>query len=261
MSKEDLSMKKYFAYGMAVLALTAAPLFAQVGSGTSGQGRVTPVPNTASQPPVTGGATDQGGSRPGGATPEDSAPAQPNAPTGSGARAGKDPDPAKSAQDEKNSGRASAADQSFVIEAARGGMAEVELGKLATRNASNARVKQFAERMAADHGKANAELKSLAESKGITIPMDLGETHKETRDRLAKLSGTAFDNAYIQAMVADHEEDVLAFQKESASGTDPAVKAFAARTLPTLEAHMKMVREISQSLGRTGVGTSGKIPE
>src|SRR4051794_19247289 len=88
---EELTMRKSIAYGTAVLVLSALPSFAQVGSGTSGQGGVTPVPNSASQPPATGGATDQGGSRSGTTSdPNDSTPAQPNAPTGSGARAGKD---------------------------------------------------------------------------------------------------------------------------------------------------------------------------
>jgi putative membrane protein len=255
---EEHTMKKYIAYSTAVLALSAAPLFAQVGSGTSGQGRVTPVPNTASQPPTTAGATDQGGSRQGSSTPDGSTPAQPNAPTGSGARAGKDADPQQTAADEEKAG---VADQSFVIEAAQGGAAEVELGKLATQKSSNPRVKQFGQRMVADHGKANTALKSLAESKNITIPMDLGDKHKATRDQLAALSGAAFDRAYIQAMVADHDEDVAAFQKESESGKDAAVKAFAAATLPTLEEHKKMVESISQSLGHGAVGTSGKAPK
>jgi len=264
-------MKKFIVYGTAVLALSGSPAFAQVGSGTSGQGRVTPVPNGATQPPSSGGITDQGGSRPGTGTPDG---ATPTPEPGAGATAGtpqgsgrdRDGDRGSSGQRENPSHESKAADapagdETFVLEAAQGGMAEVELGRLAVQKASNARVKQFGQRMVTDHGKANDELKSLAMDKKITIPAELDAKHKATRDRLAKLSGSAFDHAYIQEMVTDHQKDVADFRKESESGRDVAVKAFAAKTLPTLEEHMKMVQDVSESLGHSAVGTSGSAPK
>jgi len=145
------------------------------------------------------------------------------------------------------------ADQHFVTDAAVGGMAEVELGKLAADKAANADVKKFGQRMADDHGKANDELKSLAQSKQITLPSATDAKHKATIERLSKLSGEAFDRAYVQEMLKDHQKDVAAFRTESKSGKDPEVKAWAGKTLPTLEEHLKMV----QDLNRTAVGTSG----
>jgi putative membrane protein len=133
------------------------------------------------------------------------------------------------------------------------GMAAAELGKLATEKASNADVKKFGQRMADDHGKANDELKSLAQSKQITLPSAIDAKHKATIDRLSKLSGEAFDRAYVQEMLKDHQKDVAAFRTESKSGKDPEVKAWADKTLPTLEEHLKLV----QDLNRTAVGTSG----
>src|SRR5439155_13209315 len=106
-------------------------------------------------------------------------------------------------------------DQTFVMDAAQGGMAEVELGKLAADKASNDDVKKFGQRMADDHGKANDELKTLAANKNITLPTDLDARDKALRDRLSKLSGPAFDRAYMQAMVNDHVKDVGAFKRES----------------------------------------------
>ena len=145
------------------------------------------------------------------------------------------------------------ADHHFVMDAASGGMAEVELGKIAADKASNADVKKFGQRMADDHGKANDELKSLAQSKQITLPTMIDAKHKATIDRLSKLSGAAFDRAYVQEMLKDHQKDVAAFRTESKSGKDPEVKAWAGKTLPTLEEHLKMV----QDLNRGAVGTSG----
>lgn len=146
-----------------------------------------------------------------------------------------------------------AGDNHFVMDAASGGMAEVELGKLAADKATKDEVKKFGQRMADDHGKANDELKSLAQSKSITLPTATDAKHKATIDRLSKLSGEAFDRAYVQEMLKDHQKDVAAFRTESKSGKDPEVKAWAAKTLPTLEEHLKMV----QDLNRGAVGTSG----
>jgi len=146
-----------------------------------------------------------------------------------------------------------AADQTFATKAAQGGMAEVELGKLAAEKASSDTVKKFGQRMADDHSKANDELKKLAESKNITLPSTIGPEEKALRDRLSKLSGAAFDQAYMKAMVNDHVKDVNEFKMESKSGKDPELKAWAAKTLPTLEEHLKMAREANGA-----VGTSGK---
>jgi putative membrane protein len=121
------------------------------------------------------------------------------------------------------------ADEAFVKEAAKGGLAEVEFGKLATEKASNDRVKQFGQKMVTDHSKANDELKPIAASKNIQAASELDSKHKATYDRMKAMSGATFDRAYVSDMLRDHEKDVAAFRKESTSGRDPDVKAFAAK--------------------------------
>ncbi len=143
-------------------------------------------------------------------------------------------------------------DQHFIHEAAIGGMAEVELGKLATQKASSEQVKQFGQRMVDDHGKANDELKTIAQNKSVTIPSDLDAQHKALRDRLSKLSGDAFDRAYMQEMLKDHRKDVNEFRTESKTGKDADVKAWAAQTLPTLEDHLKMAQDANRAVGTSG---------
>jgi len=150
------------------------------------------------------------------------------------------------------------ADQPFAREAATGGMAEVELGTLAKGKASNADVKQFADRMVTDHGKAGDELKQWAQQKKVTLPTAIEAKHKATQDRLSKLSGDAFDKAYMRDMVTDHEHDVAAFKREAASGKDPDLKAWAAKTLPTLEDHLKMARDTAAKVGAHTAPTSAK---
>jgi putative membrane protein len=169
----------------------------------------------------------------------------------------------KAAKPARSSG---SGDLSFVLDAAKGGMAEVELGKLATEKAASDEVKKFGQRMVDDHSKANDELKSLAQSKSITLPTAVDAKDKATHDRLAKLSGAAFDRAYMQHMVADHRKDVNEFKKESASGKDSDVKAWASKTLPTLEEHLKLAQDANKAVGTSGStsthrktkGTSGK---
>lgn len=145
-----------------------------------------------------------------------------------------------------------AADEAWVMKVAKGGMAEVGLGKLASEKASSDTVKQFAQRLVTDHGKANDELKSLAATKNLTLPADVGPEHQATHDRLMKLSGAAFDRAYMKAMIDDHVKDVAAFKMEATSGKDADVKAWAAKTLPTLEEHLKMARETNGAVGTAG---------
>jgi len=151
------------------------------------------------------------------------------------------------------------ADHNFVNEAAIGGLAEVELGNLAKEKASNPDVKSFGDRMATDHGKANDELKNWAQQKNVTLPTELDAKHKAERDRLAKLSGDAFDKAYMRLMVADHSHDVAAFKRESTAAKDPDLKAWAGKTLPTLEDHQKLAKDTNAKVAGTG-GAAKKSP-
>ena len=142
-------------------------------------------------------------------------------------------------------------DRQFVIEAARGGKAEVELGKLALQKAANDDVKQFGQQMVQEHTQANNELKQLAAQKGITLPKDVGAENKEVKAELSKLSGKAFDQAYINQMVKDHAKTVSLFQREAEQGQDEDLKAWATKTLPTLQEHLQRANAIKTQLTAT----------
>jgi putative membrane protein len=139
----------------------------------------------------------------------------------------------------------SPADKKFVREAAQRGLAEVELGKLATEKASSEEVKKFGQRMMDDHSKAGEQLKDIASGKGIHVPDKLSAKDQLTKDRLSKLSGAEFDKAYMTDMVKDHTQDVADFKRESNSGRDPEVKNLAAKTHPTLKDHLRQAKEIA----------------
>ena len=149
------------------------------------------------------------------------------------------------------------ADRQFIKKAAQGGLAEVQLGQLATEKADSSEVKQFGQRMVDDHTKANDQLKQVASQKGITVPDQLSAKDAATKARLEKLSGKAFDRAYMSDMVTDHTKDVSEFRMESKNAKDPDVKNFASQTLPTLQEHLKEAKSIAPKTGAKSSQASG----
>lgn len=135
-------------------------------------------------------------------------------------------------------------DQTFAQKAASGGMAEVQTAQLAQQKASSPQVKEFASRMTQDHTQANSELQQIAQQAGITLPSQADQKQMATAQRLGGLNGTSFDQAYAQDEVRDHQEDVALFKKEASSGKDPALKAFAQKTLPILQQHLQMAQSL-----------------
>jgi putative membrane protein len=141
------------------------------------------------------------------------------------------------------------ADSNFAIKAAAGGLAEVKMGQLAQEKGTNDAVKAFGQRMVDDHSKAGDKLKEVASQEGVSLPTDVSKGDQREYDRLSKLSGKDFDQAYAQAMVKDHVNDIAEFKKEATSGGDPGLKQFAADTLPTLQDHLKQAREMAKTVG------------
>jgi putative membrane protein len=153
---------------------------------------------------------------------------------------------------------AASPDRTFAMKAARGGLAEVELGRIASQNASDESVRQFGQHMVDDHSKANDELKQIASSKGIALPSAPSGKDKKTADRLRKMNGADFDRAYMKDMVADHEADVAEFEREARSGQDADLKAFAEKTLPALKEHLQMAQDAASKVGATSASKARK---
>lgn len=148
-------------------------------------------------------------------------------------------------------------DRKFLTEAARGGLAEVELGRLAAEKASDPDVRAFGQHMVDDHSKANEELKKVAEAKGVVVPTTIGSKEASLKKKLSGLSGAAFDRAYVDAMVKDHRHDVAEFEKQASDARDSDVAAFASKTLPTLREHLSRVEELSKNVkGRSSEAAS-----
>jgi len=122
-------------------------------------------------------------------------------------------------------------DKAFMKKAARGGM-----GNLADQNGQSEDVKSFGKRMVTDHSKANEELKSIAEKKGVKLPS------KEPSEKWSS------DKAYMNMMVKDHEKDLAEFQDEAANGSDPDVKKFAEDTAKVVQEHLDLAKQTQSKL-------------
>ncbi len=132
----------------------------------------------------------------------------------------------------------STTDATFIDTAARGGVAEVQMGELARKKGTTAAVRNFGARMVTDHTRVNGELAQLATSKQTSAPTDPNTTQSQEISKLQGLRGSAFNREYLATMTQDHRDDIGLIQNEAASGTDPDVRAFASRTLPTLRDHL-----------------------
>jgi putative membrane protein len=141
-------------------------------------------------------------------------------------------------------------DRDFVDNAAHGGLAEVELSRLAQKSA-NPDVRNFADRMITDHTKANARLAAIAKAGGVAVPNSLDAEHQQLREKLANEHDGNFDRDYAHAMVVDHDQAIRLFQREELSGGDASLKEFARNTLPTLQEHRGMAVALANKLGAT----------
>lgn len=138
----------------------------------------------------------------------------------------------------------SATDTDFATKAAQAGTAEIALGHAAETKGQSAAVKAFGKKMVDDHAKAADELKSVAAKSGVKLPTTMSADQNQAVQKLARLKGAEFDQAYSAQAVKDHEEAVALFKNEASAGSDAGLKMFAQQTLPTLEGHLGMAKDL-----------------
>jgi putative membrane protein len=149
-------------------------------------------------------------------------------------------------------------DAQFAAKAAQRALTEVQLGQLAAQKGETEAVRAFGRRMATDHAQAHQKLQKIAARENISLPKDLDQDAQQNYEKLAKLSGPAFDRSYAQDMVTDHKKDVAEFQKETKAGKNEAIRTFASETLPTLQDHLKEASEIKENVAEKTIPTLPK---
>lgn len=138
-------------------------------------------------------------------------------------------------------------DKNFMRSAVKGGNAEVALGHLAAQKGSSEDVRQFGEKMVADHQRLADQIRDVARAEGIEPPSGTGGKDKALEAKLKTLSGPEFDKAYLGAMVKDHRADLDAFNKEANRGNDTAIKDAASRGAALIGEHLKLAEELAQA--------------
>jgi putative membrane protein len=148
------------------------------------------------------------------------------------------------------------ADKEFIEDAAKGGMFEVQSGKLAEQKAKDEAVKSFAQRIVQDHTKANDELQQIAQAKGVKMPDKEKWMQRHEMSKLQKLTGADFDREYAQHSVKDHEKDIKDFEKAASKVKDPDLKAWAEKQLPVLREHLAMAQKLPEANGKQSAANS-----
>jgi putative membrane protein len=146
-------------------------------------------------------------------------------------------------------------DKMFLRKAAEGGLAEVQLGKLAAEKASSQEVKDFGQKMVDDHTKLNNDMAPIADSMGAMLPKKMAKGDQAEYDKLSGMSGDDFDKEYLAYMVKGHHEDLREFRLESVRTSDPTLKAVVDKGAVVIREHMVMVDKLARA---KGVPTPGR---
>jgi putative membrane protein len=150
-------------------------------------------------------------------------------------------------------------DRSFVRQAAIGGMAETQMGKLAEQRASDPAVRVFGRWMATDHALVGQMLTNIARHDGLSPPQSLDQQHQAMMQKLDGLEGEQFDRAYVPLQVEAHRQTIALFQSEAKSGENPRLRTFAERIVPTLQQHLAAAEELRNLPAVASSGTGATV--
>jgi len=141
-----------------------------------------------------------------------------------------------------------AKDSTFVQKASEGNLGEIELSKMVAKQTTNAKVREFANKLAQDHMKANQELTGIANKLNITPANEISKHCREMKEKLSKKSGGDLDREFVSAQVKAHEEALQMYKDQAKNGQSADLKAFANKVVPTIEEHLRQARDLSKTL-------------
>lgn len=136
----------------------------------------------------------------------------------------------------------------FLVDAANGGLAEVDFGKIAKEKGLSDRVRNYGKMVEADHADANAKVKELADARKVTLPIETSAANQETMIALSKISGKEFDKAFMDKMVSEHERAITVFMDAADQSNDSGIRTFIANALPVLQIHLDSAKAIQKAI-------------
>jgi putative membrane protein len=151
-----------------------------------------------------------------------------------------------------DSGTAPPAEANFARQACQAGFTQTEIGKLAALNTKNEMVRGFAKGLVKEHTQQEKELGQIFAAKRIPAETELAEQFQSSIDHLAELKGGAFDRAFKEQVIEDHEKAIAAYEKQAAQGADPDLRAFAQKHLPHLRDQLEVAKLLPISTDTEG---------
>lgn len=145
-------------------------------------------------------------------------------------------------------GGASVDPKDFIEAATRGNLAEVQQSRIALQRSQNPEIKALAQEIIEHHTAATNELAAVAGKKGVNLPREVSSAQSSAASRLEQMSGEAFDKQFVNTMLDNHNDDIKIYQANAQNSQDADIKAYAAKTLPTLEAHLRRVAELKAKM-------------
>lgn len=139
------------------------------------------------------------------------------------------------------------ADQAFVTKTLSNSSAEAEMSQLATQKSQSPDVKQYGQKMVQIHSELNQQLQPVAQRLGVKSDQKPGKKDKKEIEQLKTLNGSAFDQAYIQAMAKDQKHDVKSFKDEETAAQNPTIKKAAQIDEPVLSQHLQVLEQLAQT--------------
>ena len=131
-----------------------------------------------------------------------------------------------------------------------GDSGEVAIATMARDKATRADVKSYASLLVSDHGKGLAEVRSLAKKVKITPETPQGDTTTQAiahaMQRLQGLAkGPAFDTAFVNHEVEDHQEDIKDAHAMSGAAKNAEVKSLVDKSIPELQKHLDRAQKLA----------------
>jgi putative membrane protein len=150
-------------------------------------------------------------------------------------------------------------DSKFIQEVTADNLLETNLGQLAERKAESSEVRQFAQRMIADHNRLQSDWMNMASRNGLALQPSYGKHHRTKLEQLQKLSGKEFDRAYMTLMIQNHKDYVDYFRKEGRAANSAPVRELVSAGLPTLEQHWSQAKQIGAKVGADPNAVSSRV--
>lgn len=132
-------------------------------------------------------------------------------------------------------------DANFLQQAVHTESTEAQIGQLAVQKSSSAGVQKLGQMLIEDHAASGQEATRIANTLQVSLPMNPADDQEATYRSLSGLSGDAFDTAFINAVIENSEAAIANCQAQAQSG-DGEVSAYADKTLPLFERHLRMAR-------------------